>query len=475
MSSKYVNKTNNNLIQIIKDLESERIKKNNFIKVKLADIKSLKSENEKLKKYMNDINYKINSLIYENEKLKKDNKILRENILEKNNKINDYEILIKKQAKDISLLKVIEKDLKSLLNMNNIKINEYINTIKEYNEKFENKIDEESIKFYGFINSGNNCYLNSSLQLLTRINELKNGILNYQDNEINKDNNTKGQLFVEFKNIISEIENPQNDNLLINPEKLKYIMGNINQIYYRSSLEDSNEFISNFISGLFNETANKAKVKNIKILDINNKMDKKAYDKFCNRFYLNKGYSFLIDIFYGIFKSINYCKACKQTITIKFNAYNMLELPIYKLAKINNNKTLDLKEILNEFRREKQLKYECDNCKNTNELYTKLFLYTLPKYLILSFIRNVDGEYFYNNIEYDETLDIKNDYDNKTYNYSLECVIEHSGGVYSGHYTALCKDKKSNKWYRFNDIYCDKYNYNFHSKNALLLLYKSSD
>ena len=127
--------------------------------------------------------------------------------------------------------------------------------IKETGKKISKT--EESIKFYGFINNGNNCYLNSSLQLLTRINELKNGILNYQDNEINKDNDTKGQLFVEFKKIVNKIENSKNDNLTINPENLKYIMGNINEIYYRNSQEDSNEFISNFISGLFKETTSK--------------------------------------------------------------------------------------------------------------------------------------------------------------------------------------------------------------------------
>ena len=70
---------------------------------------------------------------------------------------------------------------------------------------------------------------------------------------------------------------------------------------------------------------------------------------------------------------------------------------------------------------------------------------------------------------------LKTDYDNKSYNYSLESVIEHSGVINSGHYTSLCKDKKNNICYRFNDRYCDKNNCDFHSKNALLLLYKSTD
>ena len=65
------------------------------------------------------------------------------------------------------------------------------------------------------------------------------------------------------------------------------------------------------------------------------------------------------------------------------------------------------------------------------------------------------------------------DYDNKIYKYDLECVIEHSGGVGFGHYTALCpKDSNNNKWYRFNESYCDRENYGYQSKNATVLLYK---
>lgn len=63
-------------------------------------------------------------------------------------------------------------------------------------------------------------------------------------------------------------------------------------------------------------------------------------------------------IFYGIFKAKNYCKKCKNTISIKFNAYNMFELPLYKLAKQNKNKTLNLKEILDEYWAEKSLYYK---------------------------------------------------------------------------------------------------------------------
>ena len=96
--------------------------------------------------------------------------------------------------------------------------------------------------------------------------------------------------------------------------------------------------------------------------------------------------------------------------------------------------------------------------KNNSEIYTKIFLFSLPECLILSFRRNTDDGCIYNTIKYDGTLNIKSDYDYKSYNYSLECDIEYSRGINIRTYTTLCKDKKNNKCFIFNDSYCDKYN-----------------
>lgn len=35
--------------------------------------------------------------------------------------------------------------------------------------------------------------------------------------------------------------------------------------------------------------------------------------------------------------------------------------------------------------------------------------------------------------------------------YDLYGVSEHSGGVHSGHYTAICKNPSSGDWFHFND------------------------
>ena len=425
------------------------------------------------KKELIDINSNKNEDKYNQNQNKQD---LNENNMNLNNDIK-YNNLIN----NISFNNPhIENDEKSNINNENKKFNEKkIEIIK--NEEESDINDENYFKIYGFENRGNNCYLNSSLQLLTRIKELKNEILNYEKKyEVKKDNNTQGQLFFAFKKIIEKIEKSRNDKLIIDPHELKYIMGSIDEIYYHDHQEDSNEFILNFFDALFDETKNKLEekdMKKIKDLKIENKEDIEAYSKFYNRFYIKKGYSFLIDIFYGISQTKKYCTKCNNQILNKFNSYNMLELPIYELAKKNRNKSLDINEIINEYKKEKKLDFKCKNCDSSGHMKIKTLLYTFPKYLIIFFPRTVNDEYISKNIIYNEILCIQSEYkydDNKTYKYSLECVVEHSGGINFGHYTALCpKDKKNNKWYRFSDSYCDQYNNGFHSKNAIILLYKS--
>ena len=453
-------------------------------------IKNTKNEISKLRKQMyensENYNYEINKS--------------KEKVNQLEIKIKEYENIIANKSNKKSEKKVFNNQFDNKVNIDYtydpetkcndddnrlFKNDEYNNLGIEQNKKpngvcdIKNKELDDGFKIYGFINRSSDCYLNSSLQLLTRINELKIGVFNYEKNyTINKDNDTKGQLFIEFKAILNKIENSKNDDLIIDPKPLKNIMGKIDDKYYDNSQEDANEFITYFIDGLLMETSNKLKekdVKNLKVLKINDKSTRDAYNSFCERFYLERGYSILMDIFYGILQIKKYCKKCGEIISIKFNPYNTIDLPIYQLSK--QYKNLELNQILNEFRAEK--KYEtksikCNKCKTSKDLKTITLFYTFPKYLIICFGRTVGNEYIYNNILYDKNLEIRSDYDNKKYYYSLECVLEHSGGVNFGHYSALCpRDKEKNKWYKFSDSSCDKYNNNFYSKNAIILLYKS--
>lgn len=487
-----------------KNINSILNERSNIIKTNKEKINSLEEKNKILltekynyeKKFENIIKNKDGEISNFKEKIseieeKNKNEIqkYKDIICQLEKKIKEYEDLLTNRKKNISEEKLeninfVNEPLKKRNNnFNNLqfKQEEISNGICDNNKELPKKknIQNEETKIYGFRNNSNDCYLNSSLQLLTRIIDLKNGIYNYEKKYlINEDTDTNGKLFIEFKKILNKIDNSKDNDLIIDPKALKNIMGNLDEKYYENNQEDANEFISIFIDGLRMETLNKLKEKEInkyKNLKISDELIRNAYDSFFKRFYLKRGHSFLLDIFYGILLSKTYCKSCNET-TFKFNPYNMLELPIIQMAKNNKKKSLELKMILNEFRDDKKYEGKCEKCNTSKYMYTKTLLYTFPKYLMICFGRTFGNEYIYNNITYDKNLELISDYDNKKYNYSIECVIEHSGGAHYGHYSTLCpKDKNNNCWYRFSDSYCDQTDIGFHSKNALILLYKLNE
>lgn len=344
------------------------------------------------------------------------------------------------------------------------------NNNKSYNNEIVKEKEKESIykKLYGFKNQNNNCYLNSSLQLLTRIKDLKDEVFIF--NEHYEDNDTQGRLIIEFRNLLKKIENSNDNGLTLDPSKLKRIMGNVDEKYNSNNQEDSNEFITNFINALLAETGNKKK--KYQKLNIVEESEKAPYDKLYKKFFLRKGDSFILNLFYGIFKRKYFCRNCGNMNSIKFNVYNMIELPLVNLNTTYRNKDLELNELLRNFTESKKSEDNCSIC-NSDKVYSKSIIYTLPKYLIISFIRICDTKYFSNNIIYPKELKIKSDFEKKESSYLLDCVIEHSGGLQYGHYTSLIPiDKNNNKWVRYSDNYCNGHDTGFQSRNALVLLYK---
>ena len=474
------NKIKNEIIEhneyfLLKGKEKEKIFKKNLINYFSLKGSKIQNKNKKLSqeshfnfilegKKFNDLepNEKLKEILSFIEKYSLSEEIKKELINKLNLSIEankpkkiKFEENGQKNANDISSKK--KKKEKIILPEEKEKEKEKeINDFNKYN------------KIYGFNNDGNNCYLNSSLQLLTRIKDLKNEVFNFQENY--QDNDTQGRLIIEFRNILKKIENSTNDNLIINPARLKSIMGNVDERYNSYGQEDSNEFIANFINAILSETANK-EIK-VKKLNIVNELEKRPYENLYKKFYQRKGNSFILNLFYGITKLTKYCKKCGTINSIKFNVYNMLEFPLYSLAKKYKNKDLTLNDLYNKYIEEIKNDGTCNNC-NEDELYSKTTIYTLPKYLMICLQRTCDNEYFCNNVLYPKNINLKSEFDNNKSSYTLECVIEHSGGISYGHYTALAPvDKDNNIWYRFSDSYCNKFKTDFQSNNAFILLYK---
>ena len=281
----------------------------------------------------------------------------------------------------------------------------------------------------------NVCYMNSCIQCLFHLKYFANFLL-----ENNGKSLSKASFNLLLKMIKSENGNKTDFNLSV--IEIKEAMSKIDQRYKKNNQEDVNEFISIYLYELLEETADKSC--QIKKLIIDNKYEKEAYDKLYCKFYLKNGYSFLMDLFYGILKIEKYCKYCNNLIFIRFNIYNMIELPIYELSKNDLYKSLNLKDIIDNYLQPyKNINSLCNICKR--EIYTRTKIYTYPKYLILYFGRTVEYEYISNDINYDHLLTI----DNITF-YNLASVIYYTSFGYKiGHYSCSCKI--DNKWYYFDD------------------------
>ena len=470
------NKIKNEIIEhneyfLLKGKEKEKIFKKNLINYFSLKGSKIQNKNKKLSqeshfnfilegKKFNDLkpNEKLKEILLFIEKYSLSEEIKKELI----NKLN-----LSIEANKPKKIKFEENGQKNANDISSKKKKKEKIILPEEKEKEINDFNKYN-KIYGFNNDGNNCYLNSSLQLLTRIKDLKNEVFNFQENY--QDNDTQGRLIIEFRNILKKIENSTNDNLIINPARLKSIMGNVDERYNSYGQEDSNEFIANFINAILSETANK-EIK-VKKLNIVNELEKRPYENLYKKFYQRKGNSFILNLFYGITKLTKYCKKCGTINSIKFNVYNMLEFPLYSLAKKYKNKDLTLNDLYNKYIEEIKNDGTCNNC-NEDELYSKTTIYTLPKYLMICLQRTCDNEYFCNNVLYSKNINLKSEFDNNKSSYTLECVIEHSGGISYGHYTALAPvDKDNNIWYRFNDSYCNQFKTDFQSNNAFILLYK---
>ena len=361
-----------------------------------------------------------------------------------------------------------KKEILSYIN-ENYEINKNDNLSNKDNTKLilkENTIDKK--KLYGFYNPQNDCFMNASLQIFTHIDELNKFIKSFCENNNMKNN----PLIVELYNIIKNIEEGK-DNKIINGKLVKEEIGKLDERFKTNDQQDASEFISFFIGKLLEET--QGTKKNINSLEEElkelNELEKEGFSRLYKRFFLKKGKSYIVDLFYGILKVETRDIKDDNLISVSFNMFNILELPIYYLVKNKIDDSLSLENILISFFKDKKINED-------GKTYAINSLMRLPKYLIIFFNRSVDEDYLDINITYNKNIDMKNylslrkNINIKNNIYSLVSVIEHTGNAKFGHYTALCKISEQN-WYRFSD---SSYTLNlnqYKSSDAIMLIYKN--
>ena len=312
----------------------------------------------------------------------------------------------------------------------------------------------------GLINLGNTCYLNSAIQILFSIDEIRDIFQRekiIQSLQKKKNEDKRNLLTLEFIELVKIMSK---NTCIIKPTSFKNVVGFVNENFRGYNQHDSCEFML-FILDNLHETI-KYKVK----INYSGK-PKNLRDRLCIlsienwKTVFEKNYSELIGLFYGQFK----------TTLVKRNNHKIFHFDPFNIINLSITDCNDIYECLNKFIESEKLD---DPKSKYKEKYDRIW--RLPKYLWINFKRFEFGEKIENMIHYPihnlNLEDYTDSSDKINCVYNLKGVVNHIGSIDFGHYYCYCNH--NDKWYSFNDEDTDliEDTSKIMNENAYILLYE---
>ena len=403
------------------DLENFKFEQQNtFNKKKNLEIEEIKKE--------------IKRFSLENEDLIKENKLKEKEIKILNEKIE----LIQKnfRTNTIPILKEWTIKFNDMLTKNCI--------LNKQENQHENKLKYFSDKNYarvGLNNIGNNCYINSVIQVLKNIPKFT-----YNFTKIN---NNSEKFLTSFKNLLINMCNPNISSF--SPLDFKTNLGIECKRFSGNDQYDSTIFYISLLN-IIHRKINKAKRENFKKLDPSKYKNKNLQEGFeiWKDYFLSKNQSFIFDLFYIYYASVVECNSCHDK-TQTFQTTNFLDFPIISEKNLIKN----LEECFDNYQMVKNLSDKCSKCYKS-ALYQQYIILEIPPVLIINLKRVGENCAYFNEIDIPFTLDMSEIVKNIKFNsiYELRGFIKHSGNENYGHNYAYCKNMFDDKWYKYNDNIC---------------------
>uniref|UniRef100_T1ITH6 ubiquitinyl hydrolase 1 n=1 Tax=Strigamia maritima TaxID=126957 RepID=T1ITH6_STRMM len=311
----------------------------------------------------------------------------------------------------------------------------------------------------GLRNLGNTCFMNSVIQCLSNTKPLVDYCL--KDSYLNECNITissmKGSLIKAFASLMHSMWRGTAD-AAVNPQMFKNQIQKFAPRFMGYNQQDAQEFLRYLLQGL-HEDVNRVTSKPKPILtDIDESYSETQKAAEAWRRYLRIDDSKIVEIFVGQLKSCLQCTVCGHC-SVTFDPFWDLSLPIPK-----GTGQVKLQQCFDFFTKEEVLdgdeKPTCSKCKTRRKCTKSMTIFKFPRILVIHLKRFAPTERFRSKlstlIDFPLTnLDLSPYMSTSSKSqpcvYNLYAVSNHSGTIYSGHYTAYCKNPYTSDWHDFND------------------------
>jgi len=334
----------------------------------------------------------------------------------------------------------------------------------------------------GLKNIGNTCFYNAVLQSLASTKGFVGYFLRNKFYDLLAKNNEDMKKTVTFKfsRLVKKIW--RTGRIVINPKSFHFIIAKKHKEFRGLRQCDSHELLNVIIDDIHEECKSKveievpeellkeisfrdtliSKVQNLEITKTEMSLMMKSSisnEKLLNlQFFdfitkeITSNYSFITRLMTGIFKSELCCTQCSNSFVI-FEKFTSLSVALPEKSE-NDNDELTIYDCFDKFVETEEVEYTCQKCKISVSHKKKMFIYELPKYLIIHLKRFSfeNGNSVKNNIIIDSPMTISTKkIATIDRNYNLYAVIRHDGSINGGHYIAYTKNIINKEWYKYDD------------------------
>lgn len=323
----------------------------------------------------------------------------------------------------------------------------------------------------GLYNIGNTCFMNTALQCLAHLDPFVAYFLSgkYRE-EINMTSplSTRGEFVCAFAGLLQELwQKPQP---AVRPSSLREVLQRrAPHLFDCYEQQDTQEFLAFCLDQLhedLNRVERPPKPKTEREEEAEEKRQEGLDEEFVAALswmqYLERGKSFLVDLFQGQLRSALTCRSCGHRAR-RFEAFLYLTVPVERTGSMGSvaqaiEKYLETEELSGDER------WKCPKCKRKVDASKKMDIWKLPPVLVLHLKR---FEFDMRRMRFgkiDKLLTCPLSLDLSGYVaspqrehsvYDIVAVANHIGPFGSGHYTAACQvsslGREVGDWYCFND------------------------